>query len=282
MKRFGINFAALALVFGLVSQAIAQPSPSPLRAFSDGSDGAKDISDEINDGRPITLTPEIINQISAQLGMAPDSPGMRRLIDSYYRSREQNENPIENIDDDEDPDSATPAVVIRHFRGTNGIPLPAKEDIPFPFKVTQEAVKEAFIEYFKVVTEAQIKNITPATLPACRVNESTQEETGYTGEEMPDQLIADILFMDKTDMPMDPSEAFGKRTMVRPYNSKEANFEVLGAIGIGVDCLPFRWRVTRKFLFKDKGRNALKNYDANQFGEGEFSEVMKAKLGLTQ
>jgi hypothetical protein len=33
---------------------------------------------------------------------------------------------------------------------------------------------------------------------------------------------------------------------------------------------------------RDEGRNALRNYDGDPHGEGEFHAYMKAKLGLGQ
>ncbi|MBX7145100.1 MAG: hypothetical protein K1X79_11665 [Oligoflexia bacterium] len=252
----------------------------------------KDISEDLNPGRPIALSDEMIASMAEQLGLDPRSEQMQHIVTSYYQTRDreaageesqdETQGFLENADDDEDPNSPTRHEVIRHFRGKAGIPLPNKDDIPFPFKVTEENLKQAFEDYFKVVNQFLEANTTPAKLPKCTKNETTKTETGYTDDEKPEELIADILFLDKRDVPLDVEEVFGKKTMARPYNANEPNFETLGALGIGVDCLPFRWRVTRKYLIKDTGKNALKNYDKDQFGEGEYSEYMKAKLGITE
>lgn len=284
MRYFGNIFSLLSLLILASPNAFAQDKGTGPMPFALENNKEDDLGQEINENKPITLTPDLLANMAAQLGLEPNSSHMRRIVDAYYRSREAENNPdaaaLENVDDDEVEDSLSPRVVIRHFRGKDGIPFPAKDEVPFPFKVTQEGMKQAFVDYFKVVNSAIQANITPAKLPKCKVNETTRVETGYQESEKVDQLISDILFLDKADMPMDPEDVFGKRTMTRPYNTKEANFEVLGAVGIGVDCLPFRWRVTRKYLFTDKGLNAYKNYDKDQFGEGEFSEFMKAKLGI--
>jgi hypothetical protein len=284
MQHFLNNIGLLSLLLFMPLDAFSQDKAAGPVPFSLESNKEGDLGQEINENKPITLTADLLANMAAQLGLEPNSSHMRRIVDAYYRSREFQNNPdaaaLENIDDDEVEDPLSPRVVIRHFRGKEGIPFPAKDDVPFPFKVTQEGMKQAFIDYFKVVNSAIEANTTPAKLPKCKVNETIRVETGYKETEKVDQLISDILFLDKADMPMDPDEVFGKRTMARPYNTKEANFEVLGAVGIGVDCLPFRWRVTRKYLFTDKGLNAYKNYDKDQFGTGEFSEFMKAKLGI--
>lgn len=252
----------------------------------------RDLSEDLNPGRPVALSDEMIANMAEQLGLDPNSEQMHNIVTSYYQTRDKEaiaeeqgdtqQGFFENIDDDEDPDSPNRHEVIRHFRGKAGIPFPNKDDIPFPFKVTEEDLKSAFEDYFKTVEKFLEANTTPAKLPKCSKNETTRTETGYNEDEKPEELVADILFLDKRDLPLDTEEVFGKKTIARPYNSNEPNFETLGALGIGVDCLPFRWRITRKYLFKDTGKNALKNYDKDQTGEGEYSEFMKAKLGITE
>jgi hypothetical protein len=126
------------------------------------------------------------------------------------------------------------------------------------------------------------KNTVVPQLPQCKQDTTIRTETGYNLDDNRKQVLMDMLFMKKEDVPLDYKEVFGERVIIRKYHRDKPNLVSLSALGIGVDCLPYRLRATRQYLFKDLGKNALKNYDKDPHGEGEFSAFMKAKLGLLE
>lgn len=262
-------FAALLLAVQVHAQAAEKVAASFIQP-----DEEADVTEPLNEGRTVSLTPEMIEKFASELGIEPHSPRMRQILDSYYNP-ESDLNLAINSDVELDQD--TPQKVIRHIRGTDGIPLPTKDEVLLPFKLTPEAVKESLDKYFYMTETTAKQNMTVPELPNCKENITERTATNYSLAEDTHQVLLDILFMKKEDIPVDYKEIFGKRVVVRPYNKEKSSVSVLG---IGVKCLPTRFRVTRSFVMHDLGKNALKNYDIDPHGEGEFHEYMKAKLKI--
>lgn len=270
---FIVSFAAICPALSAEPRTIESSFDSVSKLQDDGAN----LGDEINDGKPIRLTDEMLQRFAAELGLEPGSNRMKQILHSYY-------NPESNlnlaVNNDPENDSEAPVKVIRHIRGKDGIPLPSKDDVVLPFKIEKDKVKQGLDEYFGMLEKTAERNMKVPSLPACKENTTTREPTNYELPEKRDQVLVDLLFMPKENVPVDKKEIFGKRTVVRPYDRSKPNLMSLSAIGIGITCLPTRLRVTRAFVMRDEGRNALKNYDGDPHGEGEFHAYMKAKLGM--
>lgn len=253
----------------------ADPDPRSFIAQPDAPDADK----EINEGRPIQLTEEMIQKFADDLGIKPNSARMQQILNSYYNP-DSDLNLSMNSDLDEQPE--TPQKVIRHIRGKDGVPFPSKDDVVLPFKITEENVKAGLDKYFQKTEETAANQMKVPGLPACSEDKTTRQETNYPLPDNRDQVLMDILFIRKQDVPLDPKEIFGKHVMVRPYTTDSPNVDSLSALGVGVSCLPTRLRVTRSQIMRDEGKNALRNYENDPNGEGEMHALMKAKLGIQE
>lgn len=274
MRNLVIPYFAL-LIVSFFRAEVARTEPFDSAETSEKEESS--LADDVNGGQPIELTPAMIQEFANQLGLDPNGPRMRQIIHAHYNP-EADLNLAVNTDLDQDP--VTPQKVIKHIRGKEGIPFPAKDDVLLPFTVTKERINEALDGYFGLLDKQADKNLKAATLPDCKQSTTTQTPTNYSLEEKPDQVLVDLLFVRKEGVPLDPKEIFGQHVVVRPFSSDKPNVDSLSAVGAGVTCLPTRMRVTRTFVMRDEGKNALKNYDKDPHGGGEFHAYMKAKLGM--
>lgn len=242
-------------------------------------EGESDLADDVNGGKPIELTPQMIEKFANDLGLDPNGPRMRQILEAHYNP-ESELNLSVNVDLDQQPQ--TPQQVIRHIRGKEGIAFPAKEAVLLPFTLTKEKVTETLDGYFNMLEKQGEKNLKVPALPSCKEDVTTRTATNYDRPEETSQVLLDLLFIRKEDVPLDPKEIFGQHVLTRPYSTDKANVDALSALGVGITCLPTRMRVTRSFVMRDEGKNALKNYDKDPHGPGEFHEYMKAKLGIAK
>jgi hypothetical protein len=235
-----------------------------------------DLQSELNGGKPIKLTQKMIDEIAAQLGI-DGSPKRKKSLAAMLDGSQGQAQFAANVDLDESPE--TPRKILRHIRGTEGIPFPTSADVELPFTVPEEEVKKQLDGYFRALEGVAKQQSTVPQLPACAQNKSDRAPTNYTLPDQRNQVLLDMLFIRKEDLPLDPKEIFGNSVMVRPYSTEEPNVDSLSALGVGIQCLPTRLRVTRAFTIRDEGRNALKNYDKDPNGPGEFHITLKEKFG---
>ncbi|MBN8549122.1 MAG: hypothetical protein J0M12_07405 [Deltaproteobacteria bacterium] len=273
------RFLPLCLVGALVLGAPRSVSADPFESPADQKESETDLADDVNGGKPIELTPEMIEQFAAQLGIDPKGPRMQKILAAHYNP-EGEVALAENVNLDEQPE--TPQQVIRHIRGKEGIAFPSKDSILLPFTLTEEKVTKSLDNYFATLEKNAERNLKVPTLPNCKTDVTTQTATSYDREDNREQVLLDLLFMRKEDIPLDPKEVFGHRVVMRPYYTDKPNVDSLSAIGVGITCLPTRMRVTRSFVMRDEGKNALKNYDKDPHGAGEYHELMRLKLGIAK
>ncbi|MCB0355129.1 MAG: hypothetical protein KDD64_16470, partial [Bdellovibrionales bacterium] len=195
--------------------------------------------------------------------------------------------------------------VIKHLRFNEGIPFPAPEELK-PEAIDKEVIQRFVRERLENLPKAQREEMskiyrahveafnTPRHLPACVDSKTIKVRNGaksaqYYGEKSDDGVLFDALFV-KESAPdfreglTGSDELFGQHTHLHYYESKAEDPIALIASEKGVDCLPFRLRVTEDFIYKDFGENALRNYD-EQFagksgyaGNGKMHPTVKEKL----
>jgi hypothetical protein len=87
-----------------------------------------------------------------------------------------------------------------------------------------------------------------------------------------------MLFLSEDLVPLDPDEVFGADVMLRAYGEKTGRGGEVWQEVHEVPCVPYRVRRTETAARYDFGRNALKNYSANQSGKGTFHPWIEEKL----
>ena len=217
---------------------------------------------------PTRITPEIIKAIAEEAKLPHNSPHFKRFLEAAQEGSLRNEEDVE----------VRP--IIKHLRSDQGIPFPSKDEVKPIIKLSAEQRREATTKYLEIMNKMKKMQEHVPELPRCLENRTTKVASGYkTGQEDSKEVLFDMLFIRRGDLPMDTSDVFGKRTIVRPYYTDTPNSPSLSALGAGVKCLPFRFRATKSFGFTDEGTNALKNYDKNPYGAGILHDRMKAIVG---
>lgn len=166
--------------------------------------------------------------------------------------------------------AGTPPPLLGHIKGHDGIPFPSPEAVvlePTPTPLAQTPT----------VTPTATPTPTPYQRPgACERNETLREVHQPKGSDA--KLLYDLLFVARDLAPLDVSEAFGQFTKVVPYDVPPSKGQLMRMEIYRVPCLPYRVRMTAKARYVDTGTNALKNYDKDQAGRGEFSKLMRQRL----
>jgi len=219
-----------------------------------------------------TPTREMLNLIAEKLRIDPNGRHMRRLVEDQYRRGRGEEAP-------EDPeDEARLALpVLAHLRGKQGVKLPTPEEQVPVIEVTEEQKAEMIAAFTQGQREVVDQMRTVPDLPNCRVSRTVKTPTGFKGDRKDKRALFDMLFMRKSELPLNPDEVFGMNTFVQPFSTDKPNAPSLSTVGMGVPCLPYRMRVTRSFSFRDEGLNALRNYDEDPQGEGILHESLNGR-----
>lgn len=228
----------------------------------------------------VRLPPQIVEKLALQLGIPPSSRFYKNF--SHFTAGK--------FSDKEFVHEAILAMpkdprVIKHLRSDKGIPFPdaAALESASPRKQNRTAVsaesKAAMLGVQKKASAAMLKRATTVRdIPNCREDKTEKSPNSARGDGRdPSAVLFDMLFVRKNNVPLDPDEAFGKRTLVLPFQENVKTLASIATAGIKIPCLPYRLRGTGSFFYKDQGLNALKNYDANQNGPGVLNETVKAK-----
>ena len=170
------------------------------------------------------------------------------------------------------------AKVIGHLRGKEGIPIK-----PFPKEKAVEHIVKKMVEQangrklFKQKIEEEtkklVKDIKLNPLPACSKDQTIQKELKVPASQKPASpvLVSDVLFISKETLPPLSKEFFfGENINIVTYDPEKPNVEAYAARYLDINCLPTRRRLTNKFNFTHQGRDALRNYDQDLHGKGEY------------
>lgn len=160
-----------------------------------------------------------------------------------------------------------------HVHASEGIPFPKLEEVvlpppppipPFPTSVMIENPPQP--EYKKP----------PRCDNAQTIREALPQEYGSSEE----VVISDILYLPEDLMPVDPMDVFGSQVVTYTYGPKSGDGVFVRMFYDAVPCLPYRIRYTNKARYYDRGNVALKNYDKQPSGRGQYHSVMQQKLFL--
>ncbi len=179
------------------------------------------------------------------------------------------------------PKVSEDAPILKHYRGTQGIPLPGNDELISPFSdIPMDEVKkeitEKYLPEYKKSYEALLEN---PSLPTCQESRTFKAEVeGPLGKEYDDQVFMDVLYLPENLNPLTPETYFGQTATLRTYVSESGNPVSIVARTLGVWCLPYRIRITGKNRFVHIGADALKNFERNQNGQGELNKEIEKQI----
>lgn len=228
-------------------------------------------------------TPNFSNQaeLSKAIGLPKDSKFYAAFFDSTEEPKKSSP-PIMNraLDPAAAEDKKT-AQIIRHYRGTEGQPFtppPSREKVLAASKLKADDVKK-MLDIAKDAWKLQVQVLPtpPKNMPTCMLNKTEKVAIPKTPKTQPNQLLFDYLFLQKDDLPIDPAKAFGKKTSVFEYESFESASAYL-ALAVKATCMPYRIRVTGKYIYRHFGLNALYNFDQQYDGKGKLDKSIAEKF----
>lgn len=161
--------------------------------------------------------------------------------------------------------------VIVHLRGVSGVPLLAQEPLVHP--ASRQRSARAVSE---LVKQSKLpRQLALPVLPACEKSGTRRKPRNGTGKAF------DLLFLEKSKLQLagdsvpEMGDLFGGQAQLYDYNPQRGGVLGRKAIQYGAKCLPFRLRVTDKYLFRHYGKDALLNYDLEPNGKGQLHPVME-------
>lgn len=192
------------------------------------------------------FTVEEMNESAEELGVEPNSRHIRRMMGQL---------PERKYDTDK-------LQIAKHLKGKNGIPFPGVDTINAAYPEyqidSQEVKKYISNKYLPDLERSYQEGIQAIDFPDCTQDNTFSEKIGNVNSRQ-----QDILFIRAENVPDNIEEAFGRSVSLRPYYRDKMIGIHHAALGLGVICLPTRFRIASGYYFIDQGKNALKNYSKN-------------------
>lgn len=209
---------------------------------------------------------------SAGLSMSQEqeSAYLAAVAQGERRSKEMFEELEFRPGDPVDPNAPT-ATPLSHVRGKDGVEFPPTEEVilkPLPTPTAGPAP-----------TELPVWSPEPYTRPSrCQTNETKRVVWNEKASEPENEVLSDILFVEKGIVPLDPEGSFGKTPRLMPYETPLSKGSLISMEIYAVPCVPYRVRMSNVAYYYDQGHNALKNYDGDPKGKGKLSDIIQRKL----
>jgi len=172
-------------------------------------------------------------------------------------------------------------VVFKHLRAVQGPAFPkepiVEPDEQKPYTIPQEEAEK----YVKETEDAQktLSSTLSPNIPACERSETSiteLKEQSSPGDAQ--EIFADYLYLKLDTEPSNSEDLFGKGVEIYPYKPQSRDPLSLAVATIGLPCLPFRFRITNRAVYRDTGLNALKNYSEDYSASGKLNEKIKEEL----
>lgn len=164
--------------------------------------------------------------------------------------------------------------VSSHIKGSEGILFPDVKSIvwdPNP-PAARESVSPT-------ETPAPIPTEKPYGRPGrCEENKTTRRELYPNLIEEKGPPFYDVLYAPEELVPLDSAQVYGTKAKVFGYGTGSDESVYLRMRIHQVPCVPYRYRMSNKTVYEDFGNNALKNYDKDPAGKGEFDVWVSRKL----
>ncbi len=213
------------------------------------------------------FTQEELNESAERYGVKPDSRHIMRMLGKHPK------NPWEQ--------EISELKIFGHVKGNSGINYPDPLVIKNSYKkftLNQDAVRQYVREEYLPQLKAQVSQMEQAIpLPKCTSSSTIRKNISKTNNQSGNTPVQDLLFISPEKVPneVDVSEFLGKKVDLLVYYP-DKNTEIHRvAKGLGVECLPMRFRTTTEAFFVDRGINALKNYDEDYHSSGILHPYFK-------
>lgn len=211
------------------------------------------------------FTAEDMNASAVRLGVEQNSRHIQRMIGATPKNpwREK----IETLQ------------VVKHLQGQSGINYPDPEAVKASYpalEVNEDSIRKMVREQYMPQVNRQINAMTKLPpLPKCSKSGTTKKQISETRNQSANRPETDILFLQQELDPDDAKEVIGTETKIMLYSSGKDVEVQRAARGMGVECLPTRFRVTGQYFFIDQGINALRNYDEDYHARGQLHPFYK-------
>ena len=229
------------------------------------------------------LTPErrkvielTAKSVAKEMGIGEGSPLWIRFLDKSL-NRSSDIKPYKNLP------------VVKHLRGKDGSPFTIRNVPASDFNAKLESFNKARHRRTKAKATKRRQDgfaefITPEALGACSRN-LTHRIENFDQKPGPKGLRFDLLYLPAKSVSsndrladLDFHETFGIKTTIHPYSTRKGDLISLQAKKYGAQCLPFRIRVTDKYIFFHSGPDALNNYDFDIEGKGKMHPFIQREL----
>lgn len=170
--------------------------------------------------------------------------------------------------------------IIKHIRSQRGVPFPAERPVDKRIFTESESYKQALKINQKLMSKEMFDvEFSAPKLPKCEYSKTMGLPLPNSQGSPLQNAPMDVLFLSEPP-PLDAAEIFGKNTHIYEYSTQTRDYISYLSGYIGVHCLPFRVRQTESHVFWDMGLNALKNYESDPNGQGEFHAYIQAKYNI--
>lgn len=159
-----------------------------------------------------------------------------------------------------------------HVRSTDGVPFPKPEEVVLEPRPTIAIPPSAGMA--ENVPEREYKKP-----PRCDAAETKRDEWPLD-DINEERIIGEVLYLPEDLMPVDPMEVFGTKVEVYTYGPKSGNGVNMRMTVDAVPCVPYRIRVTNRARYYSRGNVALKNYDKQPGGQGQYHAWIQQKVFL--
>jgi len=160
-----------------------------------------------------------------------------------------------------------------HVRASDGVPFPEPEEVilppppPLPPLPTSEMVAYPPQPEYK-------------RPPRCEGDQNIREALGFEYGPSEEVLVSDVIYLPEDLMPVDTIEVLGSKASTHTYGPNSGDGVNIRMYYDAVPCVPYRIRYTNKAKYVDRGNFALKNYDKQPSGRGQYHTWMQQKLFL--
>ena len=163
-----------------------------------------------------------------------------------------------------------------HYRTKNGVAFPPESEVVRP-EVKLPTEEEVFQMMQRDAGHASPYPTPDArAVPRCSRDVTTEEQLNLSE---PIGVPLDLLYLPADDLPDEPDDVFGEGVNLYPFKAgDEVAYQVMHAVN--VPCVPFRYRIYGKTIYRDFGLNAYRNYSKNQGGRGEAHPWLQQQFGV--
>ena len=156
-----------------------------------------------------------------------------------------------------------------HIKMSGGLAFPLPEHVVLESKTeTPSGSDGGFVEAIRVFELP----------PRCDQNHTERELRGSLALSGGEETLLDSVYLREELAPVDASEVFGQKTRVFPYGPKSNPGVLYRMRADEIPCVPFRIRVTSRAIYRDRGENALKNYDRDPSDRGTHHPWIARKI----